>query len=122
MVVFIGDKPSARTHPTIAFKGAACEPRLSEWISYLVPQRTIYSLYNTTSEGAVIWTLWHYEDNHPIVALGNNASKWLRKIPHFKMPHPSGRNRKLNDKEFVKERLNLCKTYIDIALSSKDSV
>jgi len=122
MLVFIGDKPSARTHPTIAFKGAACEPRLREWIHHLVPQGTPHTVYNSSEEGADTRALYDNLRGHPIVALGNNASKWLGDTPHFKMPHPSGRNRKLNDKEFVKERLNLCKTYIDIALSSKDSV
>ena len=41
-----------------------------------------------------------------IVALGNVASNALNKIDlkHFKMPHPSGLNRQLNDKEFINDR------------------
>ena len=48
-----------------------------------------------------------------IVALGNVASNALNKIglKHFKMPHPSGLNRQLNNKEFMNDRLNKLSTY-----------
>ena len=48
-----------------------------------------------------------------IIALGNTASETLNKIniPHFKMPHPSGLNRQLNNKEFMNDRLNALSTY-----------
>ena len=51
-----------------------------------------------------------------IIALGNFSSDTLSKlgIDHFKMPHPSPRNRKLNDKEFEKKMINECKNYLQI--------
>ena len=50
-----------------------------------------------------------------IIALGNFSSETLTKlgIDHFKMPHPSPRNRKLNDKEFEKKMINECKSYLN---------
>jgi len=46
------------------------------------------------------------------VALGNNASRALYGIPHFKLPHPSPKNRKLNDKEFIASELQKCYSYL----------
>jgi len=50
-----------------------------------------------------------------IIALGNYASLCLKKlnIKHFKMPHPSPRNRKLNDKQFEKDIIKECKKYLE---------
>jgi hypothetical protein len=49
-----------------------------------------------------------------VIALGNFSSMTLSKlgIKHFKMPHPSPRNRKLNDKEYEKNMLKECKNYL----------
>jgi len=49
-----------------------------------------------------------------VVALGNFPSEALRRIgvDHFTLPHPSGLNRKLNDKRYELERLELCRKYI----------
>jgi len=112
MIVFIGDEPSKRTDPNQAFKGAGCEKRLMTWIEYLLPSGELYELYNRVSPYAATWTLCHVDRENPIIALGKNASDWLGPVPHFKLPHPSGRNRQLNDKEFVKARLEACKEYI----------
>ena len=56
----------------------------------------------------------YISDNTIILALGNFVSDSLKKmkIDHFKLPHPSGLNRKLNDKEYVKRILRYCKFYI----------
>ena len=49
-----------------------------------------------------------------VIALGNVASNSLKKlnIDHFKMPHPSGLNRQLNDKEFEKTKIKECYNYL----------
>jgi hypothetical protein len=54
------------------------------------------------------------EGHDRVVALGNFASKVLQKINvnHFTLPHPSGLNRKLNDKAFELDQLVKCKEYI----------
>jgi len=50
-----------------------------------------------------------------IIALGNVVSRVLTKykIPHYKIDHPSPRNRKLNDKKYELEMLNKLKVYLD---------
>ena len=49
-----------------------------------------------------------------VIALGNVASNSLKKLnkDHFKMPHPSGLNRQLNDKEFEKKKIKECYNYL----------
>ena len=50
-----------------------------------------------------------------VVALGQKAATYLKKAGinnFFIMIHPSGRNRLLNDPEFVKLKLDACKRYI----------
>jgi hypothetical protein len=52
---------------------------------------------------------------HPMpafVALGESASAWLGSIKHFKLPHPSSLNRKLNDKQEISRLLYRCKKFI----------
>lgn len=49
-----------------------------------------------------------------VIAWGSTVSKFLNKIDvdHFVLPHPSPRNRQMNDKEFVNRKLKECKEYI----------
>lgn len=49
-----------------------------------------------------------------ILALGNAVSVTLLRlgISHYRLPHPSGLNRKLNDKRYVHEQLVACKNYL----------
>lgn len=49
-----------------------------------------------------------------IVALGNVASEVLTKLDkdHLKMPHPSGLNRLLNNKEYEKQKLSELNEYV----------
>ena len=50
-----------------------------------------------------------------VVALGNVPSDLLRKagVEHFKLPHPSYRNRKLNDPEYERRVVGECAEYIN---------
>jgi len=51
---------------------------------------------------------------YKVLALGDFPSKALKKlnIDHFKLPHPSPRNRQLNDKAFESLILEECRSYI----------
>ena len=55
--------------------------------------------------------MFYIETQVFIIALGNNASKAIQG-EHFKLPHPSRLNRQLNDKEFIANRLKLCKDWL----------
>lgn len=51
-----------------------------------------------------------------VIALGGFASESLDKarINHFKMPHPSPRNRLLNDKKYEKDMVKQMKHYLGV--------
>lgn len=111
MILFVGDEPSANSDPNIAFKGAKCEKRLKSWISQITSDP--FMLINRVDSELARLSAYCKDLGFPIVALGNVASKALGKTPHFKLPHPSGRNRLLNDKKFVESRVLKCKEYVN---------
>lgn len=49
-----------------------------------------------------------------VLAWGGLPSDVLSKmgVDHFKLPHPSPRNRQLNDPEFVRSKLEECRRYL----------
>lgn len=109
MVLFVGDKPSKRTDPDAPFKGAACEARLMEWIACLgVNKYEIINQVDYSPSRIGVARLKGYI----VIALGNNTSKFCGGYEHFKLPHPSGRNRQINDKSFIINKLEECKKYI----------
>lgn len=114
MILLVGDRPSKRTDPDVPFKGAACEPRLKNWINNITKDIKEVRVVNTTSPHFLLAVIMAGMANIPIIALGNNASAALRKefVPHFKLPHPSGRNRQINDELYIKIRLSCCRGYV----------
>lgn len=106
------NKPKIRTSPT--FK------RLENWMDQIGVQ--YFSFCNTYDEQAeaklsnVNFDRMSIlaKDYDKIIALGGFASASLDKIKvaHFKMPHPSPRNRLLNDKAFEKRVIKECKEYV----------
>jgi len=114
VILFVGDRPSKRMKPGAKpFEGAACEGRLMEWVYKLVSENEICAFVNTTD-----WHLHHIlmtpNCAYRIIALGNIAAGVIEKYsrPHFKLPHPSGRNRQINDKEFIAKKLAKCKAWL----------
>ena len=95
--------------------------RLNKWMDKLGIQH--YSFMNTIEKAA---DKVYHGDVDPIrlrfassgytkvVALGGFASESLVKarINHFKMPHPSPRNRLLNDKKYEKDMIKQMKHYL----------
>ncbi len=115
MIIFVGDKPSPKMKPGAEpFEGAACEQRLKDWISYVMPVDSTYMIVNQT-EGIKLtgWLSVAIYHNYPVIALGNNAHKAVEYMEPFKLPHPSGRNRQINDKEFIAKKLAECKAHIE---------
>jgi hypothetical protein len=54
------------------------------------------------------------ESEDKIIALGKAATKHLKElnVNFFELPHPSGLNRKLNDKTEMKKLMKKCKDYL----------
>lgn len=112
-VVFVGDSPSnSNIDADIAFVGAKCFDRLVEWIGYLEPDYYV-CLNSGPQDLDKVLKLYHKAD-FKVIALGVRASERLGKlgIGHRILPHPSGLNRQLNDKEAVDKALAMCKDYL----------
>lgn len=128
MVLFVGSNPSSlNKDPSIPFVGSKSEDNLKSWLKFLIPSG-MYRIVNVSDKVT--------KDNRPlkkseyellqlsihalnpsidrVVALGNTASDALDEIgiKHFKLPHPSPRNRFLNNKIQVQAVLDECKKYI----------
>lgn len=141
-ILIVGDKPSPSMKPGAKpFEGAKCEQRLLEWIGYGLSSIGIYEVHyeNFLGKGIIAdnscrlfegggdkWSIMFVIVNKDsilskvnamvkcdwIIALGNEASEFLGEVPHFKLPHPSGLNRQVNDKAYIEEQLKLCKEYL----------
>jgi len=117
MIYFIGDKPSkCNIDPQVAFVGTRSYKTLLDWIYKMNLSINQICLYNVDDFVKIVnhqKTLPIHEHDQ-IVALGKEASIALNKaiIPHLRIPHPSGLNRKLNDPQFVNKFLKECKHYV----------
>jgi uracil-DNA glycosylase len=112
-VVFVGDEPSkTNVSPDVAFVGAKCFNTVVEWIKQLQPDYYICLNSDTISQLSDIKRL--EKAGFKVVAFGVKASKRLEKmqIPHCVMPHPSGLNRKLNNKQQLALDLYHAHSYI----------
>lgn len=112
-VVFVGDEPSkTNIDPDIAFVGASSFNRLVEWINYLKPD--YYICLNSQTDGDMFKIDRLVEDGFKVVALGSKASERLLKNnhSHFRLPHPSGLNRQINDKKVIRAHLDACLEYL----------
>lgn len=113
--IFVGDEPTGPTRTP--FRHAKCRERLQSWIDYLVGDDD-YILVNQADfcnkcPDDCIELLLFAHPHVPVIALGNKASNCVAPCDHFKLPHPSGRNRQLNDKAKLWLKLRACKRYID---------
>ena len=114
-VMFVGDRPSPKnTNPSVAFYGTKSMDTLAGWLFWLGLNKKQVLFINSHEQDLLVAIEVHSNLGGTVVALGNNASDRLDKIgvPHFKLPHPSGRNRKLNDKKFIDSELEKCKNYL----------
>lgn len=122
LVYFIADKPTKdNVSQQIPLVGTSSYRTLLEWIGMMDIDITRVRLYNQI-DGPFNNVMSRMSLNRAIelrqicvVALGQKAATYLRKAGitnYFMLPHPSGRNRLLNDKKFVKVKLDLCKRFI----------
>ena len=99
-VVIVGQNPSGAEKP----KKNDTIDRLLNWCTAW--GLTNFEFMNCSDEVGEKYTI--------DFALGNVASDSLSKVnvEHFKMPHPSPRNRQLNDKQFEKTMIRKCYNYL----------
>jgi uracil-DNA glycosylase len=112
-VVFVGDSPSKKNiSPTIPFVGASCFPRLIAWIKEINPD--YYITLNSDNKESLDQVKQLWEAGFKIIALGDVAHKRLidLDVECLYLPHPSGLNRKLNDKEFIRDLLVIAHGYV----------
>lgn len=127
MIFFIGEGPSSKNkNPSVPFVGTRSYKRLLEWIWALDIDVTEVVLANL--EHIKLYGTGHVAIEQPnmlcdfdfeqdvIIALGSVVGKDLDKlnIPHFKMPHPSFRNRKLNDPEVEVREIEICRDWLKV--------
>lgn len=115
VVLFVGDTPSASTDPNNAFVGAKCETRLKAWIATLLGPNDEFNIINSTDEFYAECVESYVKQGCPVIALGNKAALRLKGYPHFKLPHPSGLNRQINNKKFIENQLQKAKIYIKLS-------
>ena len=116
-LLLVGDKPSKKNKdPNVAFVGTQSHKRIQEWLNQVVSENCKILLINKVDpqfhRTLIYATLNHYK----IIAFGNEAAEAL--VAHgvvnfFKLPHPSGRNRKLNNKTYMATALSNCKNWIE---------
>ncbi len=114
MVVFVGNRPSKlNKDPNVAFVGAKCYKRLLKWIDFLETEN--HKLINSHNTDCVLAIQYLNIFPHiKFVALGKAASVRLTRldVKHYKLDHPSGLNRKLNDKHYELDMLKKCKEWL----------
>lgn len=96
--------------------------RLTEWLDFLeLPMVTFTNLspdvdWDFDLKKVDASFLSQQLKTYPkVLALGGKVSDYLAKYlhtEHFKLPHPSYRNRLLNDREFERRILIECKNYL----------
>lgn len=115
MIIFVGDQPSPKMKPGAkAFEGAVCEPRLKEWVGYLTEGKD-HDIINSTDTKTLSEYIYRAQkEPMKFVALGNTASFVLKAmmVEHYKLLHPSGKNRMLNFTSLIEKKLTSCKEWL----------
>lgn len=108
---FVGDEPSSKNFAhCIPYVGTGTYAVLREWCQEL---ELLPWFINSHTPYWLAFADRLAQQGLPIVALGKTASKRLASagVPHFLMPHPSGRNRQMNDHAYVTEKLKQMRAY-----------
>lgn len=123
-ITFVGDKPSKKNKSdNVPFVGTQSYKRLLTWIWHMNIDITRVKLMNRSRPTPIFLAYQmtgedffkNEVDKSLYVALGNKAANFLNKysIEHFKLPHPSGRNLKLNDAKWLDNELKKCEDWVN---------
>lgn len=90
---------------------------LQSWMSSLgIHKYSFHNLYPTPdrSKNNVDEIIQMTKDYDRVICLGAESSKVLYRfdVDHYKLPHPSPRNRQLNDERIIEQELKSCKEYL----------
>lgn len=119
-VLFVGQTPLK--DGAEAFSNTSSGKRLNAWIEYLgVDDAVLMNAFpgggkvtlNAADKSAIMISILEDLPDR-VIALGSYAHQVLNilNIDHFHLPHPSGRNRKLNDKTWVHAQLGMCRSWL----------
>lgn len=122
LIYFIADKPTKdNVSQEVPLVGTQSYKTLLEWIGEMDIDISRVRMYNQ-NDAPFSNVLSRASLNKAItlrqicvIALGQKAATYLKKAGinnYFTLPHPSGRNRLLNDKHYVITRLENCKRYV----------
>jgi len=137
-IIFVGDKPSTKNlDSNVPFVGTQSYKKLLEWIWEM--DIDIHDVKIINKEDVARESLKYSRGyKRKWIALGSNAEEVIKnldielitimgpvhgnrklelysvkgKFDHFKLPHPSPKNRKLNDKKWIKQQLKECKEWL----------
>jgi uracil-DNA glycosylase len=136
-IAFVASNPShLNSDPNVPFVGSKSEKIFDEWLDRLEVRDKEYIVVNvsntvTPNNRPLRKSEWELEKLQSVVgsadrvvALGKTAGEALDElgITHFRMPHPSPLNRKLNDKRFIESRLHTCWVYLMPDTEYKDGI
>lgn len=120
-VILLGSNPSIKTRADLAFFLDTKSGRtLKQWLNGIDAEFLYMNVSNNKTPNNRALTRAEIKESLPalckamaskypnrIVALGNAAHEALEmmKCKHLHMPHPSGLNRKLNDKAYAEQKI-----------------
>ncbi len=122
LVYIVADQPSnANLSPSVPLVGTDSYKTLLRWCGEMDVDVSRVRFYNQ-NDGPFDNGMSRATLNQAVklgqikvLALGQKASGYLNKVgvdEYFVLPHPSGKNRLLNDKEYVAHKLGACRKYI----------
>lgn len=122
LVYFVADRPTAdNISSVVPLIGTDSYKTLLKWCGEMDVDITRVRLYNQVDgpfDHAMARATLNQAiklDQIKVIALGQKAATYLMKVgveEYFVLPHPSGRNRLLNNKKYVNEKLGACRKYI----------
>ncbi len=121
IVLFVGSNPSNASLCDTAFHGSTRSSQiLTRWCQDIPLGKMMVNVLTKKTENNRPLTIAEIKEALPqlqstidalspckVIALGKTAARALTLLrqPHYEMPHPSGRNRKLNDKKYEAEKV-----------------
>lgn len=117
-VLIVGMNPSSR--PTeIKLRKNSTFDRIHRWMDSIgVQYFSFVNCFEEIGEPSMSKVEWDrfkcVDDSYVVLALGGFTSSVLNKarIEHYKLPHPSPRNRLFNDKDYEKKMMRELKKYV----------